>query len=170
MAIIGALDKTKHLSEFNDPLPNNAGGYTPPATRKAAARANLGITANITNLNQNAGATGAAVTTTADGLTTGLIAAGVTAVIITSGAATNAATLPGIAANGLPIGYTIRLRVGANGLELLTPASSNETINGVDSDGTNQLDVAANSMLTAVVESATGWMVGQASAVAPDND
>lgn len=48
MAIIGALDKTKHLSELNDPLPNNAGGYTPAATRKALARANLNVAASFT--------------------------------------------------------------------------------------------------------------------------
>ena len=169
MAIIGALDKTKHFSEFNDPLPTGS-GYVSPATRKVRALANLGITASAASLNLAGSATAAAVTTTADGLTTGLIPSGAKVVIITSGAATNAATLPGIGANALPIGYTIYLRVGANGLELLTPATTGETINGVDSDGTNQLDVAASSMLTAVVESATGWMVGQASAVAPDND
>lgn len=43
MSLIGALDKTKHLSEFNDPLPNGAGGYTSSAARKAAVRSNLGV-------------------------------------------------------------------------------------------------------------------------------
>lgn len=48
MAIIGALDKTKHLSEFNDPLPNTAGGYTTPSARKSAVRANIGVATAFT--------------------------------------------------------------------------------------------------------------------------
>lgn len=55
MSLIGALDKTKHLSEFNDPLPNNAGGYTSSATRKAAVRENLEVpsVAEVTSVLQN---------------------------------------------------------------------------------------------------------------------
>lgn len=41
MSIIGALDKTKHFSEFNDLLPTNS-GFLLPAARKALARANIG--------------------------------------------------------------------------------------------------------------------------------
>lgn len=115
----------------------------------------------------------ATVTATDDGLTTGLIPAGTTFASITSAGATKAVTLPAITSAG--IGQTIDLYVGANGYELLTPASSNNTINTVDSDGTNQLDVAANTLLRCVQVSATGWVCYQVAAttitvVAPDND
>lgn len=44
MAIIDGLSRSRHFSEFNNPLPNNAGGYTAPSARKALAVANLGFT------------------------------------------------------------------------------------------------------------------------------
>lgn len=115
----------------------------------------------------------ASVTATDDGLTTGLVPAGTTFASITSAGATKAVTLPAI--SSASIGQSIDLYVGANGYELLTPASSNNTINTVDSDGTNQLDVAANSLLRCVQVSATGWACYQIAAttitvVAPDND
>jgi len=115
----------------------------------------------------------AAVTATDDGLTTGLVPAGTTFATITSEGATKAVTLPAISA--ATIGQTLDLYVGANGYELLTPASSNNTISTVDSDGSNQLDVAANSLLRLVQVSATGWYAYQVTAttitvVAPDND
>lgn len=160
MSTVNSFDKNLHFSELNSPLFTGNPVPTTPKARKIAARGNLGLPTNAQ-----------AVTTTADGLTTGLISAGTSFVIITSGAATNAATLPGIAANNLPIGYTVYGRIGANGFEMVTPATSNETINGVDADGTNQLDVPANVMWIAVVESATGWTVGfSATLVTPDND
>lgn len=61
MAIIGALDKTKHFSEFNDPLFGNTGTMT-PAQRKAAARTNLGVASatvlsTVTGLTDSSGGT-----------------------------------------------------------------------------------------------------------------
>lgn len=120
--------------------------------------------------------TAQSVTSTADGLTTGLITAPASAiafVAVTSAAATNAITLP--AASSALIGTILYLTVGANGYELLTPASSNNTINLVDSDGTNQLDVAANTTVRATCVSATGWICETIAATsiaitAPDND
>jgi len=117
-----------------------------------------------------------AVTATADGLTTGLIdtlTTGRKFVTVTSAGATNAVTLPAISAE--TIGQEIDIFVGANGYELITPASSNNTINTVDADGTNQLDVAANTLLRCIQVSATGWVAFQIAAttitvVAPDND
>lgn len=117
-----------------------------------------------------------AVTGTDDGLTTGLISAPTafrTFVTVTSAGAAKAVTLPA-AATGT-IGQEIFLTVAANGYELLTPASGNNTINQVDSDGTNQLDVAANTTLRCTQISATGWLAEQIAAtgitvVAPDND
>ncbi len=114
-----------------------------------------------------------ALTATADGLTTGLIPAGTKFVAATSAAATNALTLPAITAD--TIGQQIIINVGSNGYELLTPSASGNTINNVDSDGTNQLDVAATTNLICIQISATGWIAIQVAAttitvVAPDND
>ncbi len=120
--------------------------------------------------------TAEARTATADGLTTGLITSPVSAikfVAVTSAAATNAITLP--AASSALIGTVIYLTVGANGYELLTPASGNNTINQVDADGTNQLDVAASTTVRCTCVSATGWIAETIAATtiaitAPDND
>lgn len=120
--------------------------------------------------------TAEARTATADGLTTGLITSPTSAikfVAVTSGSATDAITLP--AASAALIGTVIYLTVGANGYELLTPASGNNTINQVDSDGTNQLDVAANTTVRCTCVSATGWIAETIAATtiaitAPDND
>lgn len=115
----------------------------------------------------------ASVTATDDGTTTGAISAGTTFASITSAGATKQVALPAITTAS--IGQSIDLYVGANGYELITPASSNNTINTVDADGTNQLDVAANTLLRCVQVSATGWACYQVAAttitvVAPDND
>jgi hypothetical protein len=113
---------------------------------------------------------------TADGTGTGAISAFNSIkkfVTVTSAAATNQIALP-TASAGL-IGREIDIYVGANGYELITLATSGDTINTVDSDGTNQLDVAANSLLRLVQVTATGWYAFQVTAttitvVAPDND
>lgn len=115
-------------------------------------------------------------TATADGLTTGAITAPtslITFVAVTSAGATNAITLPAISAG--TIGQVIYLTVGANGYELLTPATSGNTINQVDSDGTNQLDVAADTTVRCTQISATAWLAETIAAAtiavtAPDND
>lgn len=114
-----------------------------------------------------------AVTATADGLTTGLILEGETFVTVTSDSATKFVTLPAISA--ATVGQSLDIYVGATGYELVTPASSNNTINTVDGDQTNQLDVAANTLLRLVQVTATGWIAYQIAAttitvVAPDND
>lgn len=115
-------------------------------------------------------------TATADGLTSGSITS-LTGfkkfVAVTSSAATNAITLPGITTS--TIGQEIFLTVGANGYELLVPSGTNVTINQVDSDGTNQLDVAANTTVRCTQISGTAWLAEQIDAtaitvVAPDND
>lgn len=46
MSLYGALDKTKHFDEFNDPLQTNEGWLT-PAQRKAEALANLGAASAV---------------------------------------------------------------------------------------------------------------------------
>jgi hypothetical protein len=115
-------------------------------------------------------------TSTADGTTTGAITpptAFRTFIAVTSASATNQIALPAISAS--TIGQEIFLSVGANGYELITPASSNNTINLVDADGTNQLDVAANTTVRATQVSATSWLCETIAATtiavtAPDND
>lgn len=124
----------------------------------------------------NVRGTAQSVTATADGLTTGLVTAPtayVTFVAVTSSAATNAVTLPAI--SSATIGQVIYLTVGSNGYELLTPATSGNTINNVDSDGTNQLDVAATTTVRCTQVTATGWIAETIAATtiavtAPDND
>lgn len=60
MALIGALDKTKHFSEFGDPL-DTAGGTLTPTQRRAAALLNLsGVTMSAAQLAFTAGVTAGA--------------------------------------------------------------------------------------------------------------
>lgn len=62
MSISGSLDRTKHFSEFADPLETQGAGVLTPAQRKALAVANLGITALAAELNVLAGVTAGTVT------------------------------------------------------------------------------------------------------------
>lgn len=116
------------------------------------------------------------VTTAANGVYTGQVAQDPCfnkVVNVTSGGATEYLTLPKAVA-GL-IGRVIYLVVGSNGYELVTPSGSGDTINQVDGDGTNQLDVAANTTVRCTQISATGWLAETIAATtlavtAPDND
>ena len=98
--------------------------------------------------------TPSAVTSTVDGLTTGIIAAGTGAVGVTSTDANNIITLPSAV-----VGNRIMIYLGGTGCELRTPALSNATINTVDSDGTNELALVANGVFTATCNSATNWVI-----------
>lgn len=116
-----------------------------------------------------------ALTATADGLTTGVMAATSQHAVVTSASATNAITLPASAAS--LIGKQFTIWVGANGFELLTPASSGATINGTDSDGTNQADIPANSLTRLTLVNTDTWIMENigstgtvAGAIVPDND
>lgn len=116
------------------------------------------------------------ITSAADGVYTAQIAQDATykkVVSVTSAGATGWVVLPKAVAE--LIGRVIYLVVGANGYELVTPSGSNDTVNGVDCDGTNQLDVAASTTLRCTQVTATGWLAEQIAAtaitvVAPDND
>lgn len=81
------------------------------------------------------------VTSTADGLTTGLIPDHASFVTVTSDTATKVVVLP-----TWVIGHVIRITVPSTGAELQTLASSNDTINAVDCDGTNEMAMAATSI------------------------
>lgn len=92
---------------------------------------------------------------------------------VTSGGATEYVVLPKAVAE--LIGRIIYIKVATNGYELVTPASSGDTINQVDGDGTNQLDVAADTVVRCTQISATGWLAETIAAAtiavtAPDND
>jgi hypothetical protein len=54
MSLIGALDKTKHFDEFDEPLFSNEGVLT-PSTRKARARANLDVSSSAEAFTANNG-------------------------------------------------------------------------------------------------------------------
>lgn len=117
-----------------------------------------------------------AITTGANGAYTAQIEQDTTlrkVVTVTSGGATEYLVLP--KAKQELIGREILLSVGANGYELVTPSASGDTINQVDADGTNQLDVAANTLVRCTQVSATGWVAETIAATtiavtAPDND
>lgn len=94
-------------------------------------------------------------------------------VTITSAGATAYVVLPKAVAE--LIGRVIYLVVTSNGYELVTPSGSNDTINQVDSDGSNQVDVAADTTVRCTQISATGWLAETIAATAiavtaPDND
>ncbi len=120
-------------------------------------------------------ATSEALIATADGLTTGLMSGNTTHAVVTSSSATNAITLP--ASSASLIGKLFTIWVGANGFELLTPAASNATINNVDSDGTNQVDIPATTLLKCMLVDTNTWIVQAVdelgaviTALVPDND
>ena len=94
-------------------------------------------------------------------------------VTVSSGGATEYVVLPKATA-GL-IGRVIYLTVTTNGYELVTPDASGDKINQTDGDGTNQLDVAANTTVRCTQISATEWLAETIAATtiavtAPDND
>lgn len=62
MALIGALAKENHLSEFSEPLETQGEGVKTPAQRKALALANLGLTALAAEINLLAGVTAGVIT------------------------------------------------------------------------------------------------------------
>lgn len=98
-----------------------------------------------------------AATATSDGLTTGLIPITAEFVSVTSAAAGNIITLPSGAAGN--IGKVIKGWVGANGCEIRTPAASGATINGVDSDGTNEAAIPATTLFTCTLVAADTWIL-----------
>lgn len=96
-----------------------------------------------------------ALTATSDGLTTGL-ATGSGFLVVTSANANNIVTLPALA--DVSDGHEVWGYVGANGCELRTPAASGETINGVDSDGTNEAAIPATTLFCCTA-TPDGWIL-----------
>ncbi len=112
------------------------------------------VNAGILNTSKGYQSTATTIVATSDGLTTGLIPSKTS--VATTTVATDAddiVTLP------VPIiGMQIRVYVGGTGHEVRTVAASGVTINNVDSDGTNELALAANTYVTFECVSATAWI------------
>lgn len=114
-----------------------------------------------------------AVVPTADGLTTGLILDSDSFVELTSADANHIATLP--TATAATRGREINIFVaGATACELRTPATSNQTINNVDSDA-SEAALVAGSTYRAFQHKADGWLLtgltnlgAVATAIVPD--
>ena len=75
------------------------------------------------------------------------------------------------------VGKQFTVWVGANGFELLTPALSGATINAVDSDGTNQVDIPATTLSRLTLADTNTWILENLTALGavttaliPDND
>ena len=94
------------------------------------------------------------ITATSDGLTTGLIPKGAGFIEVTASNADHIITLPAGDIRQQIWGY-----VGANGCEMRTPASSNATINGVDSDGTNEAAIPATTLFLATCTATDTWIL-----------
>ncbi len=105
------------------------------------------------------------VTATADGLTTGLIPSGTRFVTVTSDTATKVVVLPASV-----IGNIVTITVPATGCELQTLASTNETINTVDCDGTNELALVAGSVYQLTCTKAITWVATGVSNVGANED
>ncbi|KKN41344.1 hypothetical protein LCGC14_0724260 [marine sediment metagenome] len=98
-------------------------------------------------------ASATAIVATSDGLTTGLIPTN--ASVVTTTVATDAddiVTLPAPV-----VGKKHRVYAGA-AHEVRTVSGSNQTINNVDSDGTNELTLASGDAVTFECVSATAWI------------
>lgn len=122
-------------------------------TGNVAVTGTLDVTAAAT-FTAGAQSAAVAVTATADGLTTGLIAAGTRFVSVTSANADHIVHLPAAV-----VGNVIEMWVGANGFELRSAAASNATINNVDADGTNELAIPATTFVRATCVATGTWIV-----------
>lgn len=79
---------------------------------------------------------------------------------------TDYTVLPAVA--DVPIGHQICIVGGAANSELRTPASSGSTINGVDSDGTQEYLITATQIVIVTKTLSTGWIAQQITALGAD--
>ena len=117
----------------------------------AIAGSKLALTGVITPAMENVAE---AVTATALGDGTGLIAVTARFVTVTCDDANKIVTLPASV-----VGKSIKLWNGATGYEIRTTAASSIKINDVVSGSTNELAIPANTLVTATCVSATEWNV-----------
>jgi len=143
-----------------------------PQLRNWIVSANSGTVVTITRAD-NETAAPRAVVPTADGLTTGLIYANDTFVEATSANADHILTLPTASAETRGREIWIWVKPSTN-CELRTPATSNQTINNVDSDASEAL-LTNNQLYVCRQHLATGWLLqaftalgAVATAIVPD--
>ena len=105
------------------------------------------------------------VTATAEGDGTGLTPAGASFVTVTSGNGDSVVCLPTVSVPGNIIYYYC----AANGFEMQTVAATNDTINTVDCDGTNELACAALSLFKAICVADGVWIVTGEGAAGADS-
>lgn len=108
-----------------------------------------GLLTNSTPASSSAG-----IVATSTGLGTGIIPAGEEWVTIESGNSAYIVTLPDSSPGASICGW-----IGANGCEVRTPALSGDTINDVDSDGSNQAALPATTYFEFRRVTATGWLL-----------
>lgn len=121
----------------------------------------INIVANVVVLvpeKDTSGGAPRAVIPTADGLTTGLLYDTDTFVEFTSADANHIGTLP-LASEGTRDREIHIFVAGATNCELRTPAASNQTINNVDCDGTQEALLTAGNYYIVRQTKATGWIL-----------
>jgi hypothetical protein len=129
------------------------------------------LTVTAAQLNTIGTTGGRAVTATADGLTTGLLAVTDNFVTVTSASANNIIMLP--AGPASLIGKEIRGWIGANGCEVRSFGTAS-TINGLDCKTTNEAALAATGMFTCTLVAAETWLLeyltelGAVTTIVPD--
>lgn len=146
-----------------------------PVMRHYMVSANSGGTVTISRASDELASLGVrAVVPTADGLTTGLIYDYDRFVQATSADANHILTLPtaSAATRGREIWIWV---VGSTNCELRTPATSNQTINNVDSDGSQEALLTHSQLYVCRQHLATGWLLqaftalgAVATAIVPD--
>ena len=116
-----------------------------------------------------------ALTATADGTGTGAMSGNTSHAVVTSSGATQQVSLP--ASSAALVGKQFTIWVATNGFELITPAASDATINDVDSDGSNQADIGADTLSRVTLVDTGKWVLENLSklgalntAIIPDND
>lgn len=146
-----------------------------PVMRHYLVSGNSGGTVTVSRASDELASLGVrAVVPTADGLTTGLIYAYDKFVEATSADANHILTLP--TASAATRGRVIWIWVvGSTNCELRTPATSNQKINGVDSDGSQEALLTHSQLYICRQHLATGWLLqaitalgAVATAIVPD--
>lgn len=146
-----ALEDQKLVKTLDD---GKAIGYVTRRYGSATTRVECRLMSRVVANGNPAQKPATAVVATSDGLTTGLIPAWATVVTATSGNNDHIITLP----SATDVGKRITI-LPTNICELRTPATSNETINNADSDGTAELALAANAIYEATCVAAGKWIV-----------
>ena len=159
---IGGVEKLRTSTAITTAVALGVGSTGPGApkaflTSDTVGELRVGQTQDAINghvVSSGSQSVGTAVVATSDGLTTGLIPVntGVATVTVATDA-DDIITLPA------PIvGMKIRVYMGGTGCEARTVAASGQTINGVDSDGTNELALLANASYVFECVTSTAWI------------